>query len=270
VKQLRKELGKFERMPEQQTERGWIQGWLDTVLALPWTERTEDELDVEVARATLDADHTGLDEVKERIVERPTAVTASASAKARDHPKRGTRDRKRVAMVESERLCIGGSPQDLQFLFIGGKQDAREHRIARVECERITGFGKCCIQHRKVVIEKAARPVRQSRANIVQQRRQLLGGLPVAGFDGCKLRVDQRRAGQRCCIVLDEQGGQGNGECNEDGGCRGQWRSQRAQRAIIPTRYGNRPGQDIELNRRLVDTSPDRRVDRGGRLDLPR
>src|SRR3546814_3843961 len=56
-------------MPEQNMERGWIQGWLDTVLGLPWTERTSDELDVSVARATLDADHTGLDEVKERIVE---------------------------------------------------------------------------------------------------------------------------------------------------------------------------------------------------------
>jgi ATP-dependent Lon protease len=69
VKALRNELGKFERMNEQQPERGWIQGWLDTVLGLPWTERTDDELDVTAARATLDADHTGLDEVKERIVE---------------------------------------------------------------------------------------------------------------------------------------------------------------------------------------------------------
>ncbi len=69
VRALRKELGRFERMPEQNMERGWIQGWLDTVLGLPWTERTTDELDVDVARAALDADHTGLDEVKERIVE---------------------------------------------------------------------------------------------------------------------------------------------------------------------------------------------------------
>ena len=69
VRALRKELGRFERMPEQNMERGWIQGWLDTVLGLPWTERTTDELDVDVARATLDADHTGLDEVKDRIVE---------------------------------------------------------------------------------------------------------------------------------------------------------------------------------------------------------
>ena len=69
VRALRKELGRFETMSEQNMERGWIQGWLDTVLGLPWTERTDDQLDVEVARAALDADHTGLDEVKDRIVE---------------------------------------------------------------------------------------------------------------------------------------------------------------------------------------------------------
>ncbi|MGH9085966.1 MAG: endopeptidase La [Acidimicrobiales bacterium] len=69
VTALRKELARFERMPEQSMERGWIQGWLDTVLGLPWTERTDDALDVTAARATLDTDHTGLDEVKERIVE---------------------------------------------------------------------------------------------------------------------------------------------------------------------------------------------------------
>ena len=69
VKALRKELGRFERMPEQNMERGWIQAWLDTVLELPWTERSGDVLDVAHARDVLDADHTGLDEVKERIVE---------------------------------------------------------------------------------------------------------------------------------------------------------------------------------------------------------
>src|SRR3546814_19465874 len=56
VRALRKELGRYERMPEQTMERGWIPGWLDTVLGLPWTERTSDELDVSVARATLHAD----------------------------------------------------------------------------------------------------------------------------------------------------------------------------------------------------------------------
>jgi ATP-dependent Lon protease len=69
VKALRKELSRFERTSAQNPERGWIETWLDTVLGLPWTERTVDDLDIDGARAVLDADHTGLDEVKERIVE---------------------------------------------------------------------------------------------------------------------------------------------------------------------------------------------------------
>jgi ATP-dependent Lon protease len=69
VKALRKELARFEKTPQQAAERGWIEGWLDTVLNVPWTARTVDVLDVDQARATLDADHTGLDEVKQRIVE---------------------------------------------------------------------------------------------------------------------------------------------------------------------------------------------------------
>ncbi|MGH9185890.1 MAG: LON peptidase substrate-binding domain-containing protein, partial [Acidimicrobiales bacterium] len=66
---VERELGRLERTPAQNIEHGWIRTWLDTVLGLPWTERTEDHLDVEAARAVLDADHTGLDDVKDRIVE---------------------------------------------------------------------------------------------------------------------------------------------------------------------------------------------------------
>ncbi len=96
VRALRKELGRFERMPEQNMERGWIQGWLDTVLGLPWTERTADELDVTVARATLDADHTGLDEVKERIVELLAVRKLRAE---RDLDEEGTARRKPSAIL---------------------------------------------------------------------------------------------------------------------------------------------------------------------------
>ena len=50
-------------------EHGWIRTWLDTVLGIPWGDRTTDDLDIGDARRILDEDHTGLDEVKERIVE---------------------------------------------------------------------------------------------------------------------------------------------------------------------------------------------------------
>src|SRR5690242_6571863 len=63
------EVGKLERAGDQNPEAGWIRTWLDTVLDLPWNVRTVDAADLDAARAVLDADHHGLDEVKERIVE---------------------------------------------------------------------------------------------------------------------------------------------------------------------------------------------------------
>jgi len=69
VEAVERELGRLERSSEQNPEHGWIRTWLDTVLELPWDQRTEDDLDLVKAREVLDADHTGLDEVKERVVE---------------------------------------------------------------------------------------------------------------------------------------------------------------------------------------------------------
>jgi ATP-dependent Lon protease len=64
-----KEVAKLERTPEASPEIGWIRTWLDTVLDMPWNTRTEDSYDIAGARQVLDEDHTGLDDVKERIIE---------------------------------------------------------------------------------------------------------------------------------------------------------------------------------------------------------
>src|ERR1700753_1361332 len=64
-----REVGKLERSSDKSPESGWIRTWLDTVLDLPWNVRTEDSTDLTAARAVLDADHHGLDDVKDRIVE---------------------------------------------------------------------------------------------------------------------------------------------------------------------------------------------------------
>ena len=64
-----REVGKLERSSEQSPEGGWIRTWLDTVLDLPWNSRTQDSADLKAAREILDADHHGLDDVKDRIVE---------------------------------------------------------------------------------------------------------------------------------------------------------------------------------------------------------
>jgi ATP-dependent Lon protease len=64
-----REVNKLERSSDQNPEAGWIRTWLDTVLELPWNVHTTDNTDVVAARLVLDADHEGLDDVKDRIVE---------------------------------------------------------------------------------------------------------------------------------------------------------------------------------------------------------
>ncbi|MFE9837322.1 endopeptidase La [Streptomyces sp. NPDC005551] len=64
-----KEVEKLERASDQSPEGSWIRTWLDTVLELPWNERTEDAYDIAGARRVLDAEHAGLQDVKERITE---------------------------------------------------------------------------------------------------------------------------------------------------------------------------------------------------------
>jgi len=66
---VERELGRLERTSEQSPEHGWIRTWLDTVVELPWGVRSDDRLQVAEARAILDADHNGLEDVKDRIVE---------------------------------------------------------------------------------------------------------------------------------------------------------------------------------------------------------
>ena len=64
-----RELDRLERTSEQSPEYGWIRTYLDWMTEIPWDVRTEDNLDITDARRILDEDHTGLSDVKDRIVE---------------------------------------------------------------------------------------------------------------------------------------------------------------------------------------------------------
>ncbi|MGI9641874.1 MAG: endopeptidase La [Acidimicrobiia bacterium] len=66
---VEREIDRLERMSEQSPEHSWIRTWLDTMFDIPWGQSSEDRLDLNEAWAVLDADHTGLEDVKERIVE---------------------------------------------------------------------------------------------------------------------------------------------------------------------------------------------------------
>ncbi len=68
-KQALKELGRLERMGEQTGESSMIRTYLDWLIAVPWSKRSEEHLDPAGAREVLDADHAGLEDVKDRITE---------------------------------------------------------------------------------------------------------------------------------------------------------------------------------------------------------
>lgn len=65
----RKELRRYERMPEAAAESGMVRTYLDWLVALPWALPEEKPIDIEAARRILDADHFGLEKIKQRIIE---------------------------------------------------------------------------------------------------------------------------------------------------------------------------------------------------------
>ena len=69
AEQATKELGRLERMGEQSAEASTIRSYLDWLIAVPWSQKSDEQLDPVHAREVLDADHAGLEDVKDRIVE---------------------------------------------------------------------------------------------------------------------------------------------------------------------------------------------------------
>src|SRR6266436_9784402 len=67
--EVSRELDRLERTSEQNPEYGWIRTYLDWMLDIPWNVRSEDNYDLKKAREILDQDHTGLSDVKDRIIE---------------------------------------------------------------------------------------------------------------------------------------------------------------------------------------------------------
>ena len=98
LEQAERELSRLERMGDQTPEATVIRNYLDWLLAVPWSKRSEERLDPKYTREVLDADHAGLDDVKERIVE------YIAVAKLRKE--RGVEDDKRSGAI----LTLIGPP----------------------------------------------------------------------------------------------------------------------------------------------------------------
>ena len=68
-KKIKEEIGRYKRISSNNSESAVIRGYLETLLAMPWKKASQDNTDVEHAKEILDADHYGLEKVKERILE---------------------------------------------------------------------------------------------------------------------------------------------------------------------------------------------------------
>ena len=104
---IAKEIDRLERTSEQSPEHGWIRAWLDTVFEIPWGRRSQDRLDIAAAKRILDEDHTGLDEVKQRLLEHLAVrkLRADRGIDA-DAPSEGTRRLGTAGMI----LTLAGPP----------------------------------------------------------------------------------------------------------------------------------------------------------------
>ncbi len=66
---IEREINRLERIGNESMESNWIRTWLDTVFDIPWANSAAEHIELAAARTILDDDHTGLDEVKERLIE---------------------------------------------------------------------------------------------------------------------------------------------------------------------------------------------------------
>jgi ATP-dependent Lon protease len=107
-KEAQRELDRLSRLPTAAAEYGVIRTYLDWLTSLPWDERTEDVLDIPNAREVLEADHYGLKDIKERILEY-LAVRKLRQERAEELEQRESEDnirRERQGAI----LCFVGPP----------------------------------------------------------------------------------------------------------------------------------------------------------------
>jgi ATP-dependent Lon protease len=99
---VRKEIDRLEHTPPQSAEIAVLRSYIDWVLALPWTERTEDMFDLERTMEILDEDHYGLEGIKERIID----FLAVRQLRQRQASQSGQAKRESQGQI----LCLIGPP----------------------------------------------------------------------------------------------------------------------------------------------------------------
>ena len=108
-KQVKRELNRLERVTSASAEGGVIRTYLDWLLEMPWTQKVEDNLDLDNARTILDEDHYGLDKIKERIIEHLATFKLKKQAQ-QQLPESSSDSKTSKSYTVGTVICFAGPP----------------------------------------------------------------------------------------------------------------------------------------------------------------
>jgi len=199
-----RELRRLERVPRESAESQVIRTYLETVADLPWNERTDDRLDLKLAREILERDHYGLEDVKDRILEYlAVRKLQQARAEAEEKAVEGAEEPEEPT-TEATAEDVAAAAADVEEIKRRARGNADDRRGSTILFVGPPGVGKTSIarsiaeaMNRKYV--RVALGGARDEADIRGHRRTYVGALPGRIIEGLK------RAGSRNPVfLLDE------------------------------------------------------------------
>lgn len=125
---LLREVDRFAKLSGSNAEQGVVRTYLDTVLDLPWNEKSEERLDLAEAQAILDRDHYGMKKVKERIMEFLAVKTLAPTLKGQVLCLAGPPGVGKTSIAKSVAAALGRSYARMSLGGVRDEADIRGHR----------------------------------------------------------------------------------------------------------------------------------------------
>ena len=156
-KALLKEVSRLEKIPFGSNESSVVETYLDTVLELPWNEKTEENIDISAVQAQLDADHYGLEKVKKRILEQLAVRKLSDKAKGQIICLVGPPGVGKTSIAMSIGKAIGRKSHRISLGGVRDEAEIRGHRrtyIASMPGRIINGIRQAKVNNPLLILDE--------------------------------------------------------------------------------------------------------------------
>lgn len=156
-KALLKEVSRLEKIPFGSNESSVVETYLDTVLELPWNEKTEENIDIAAVKEQLDADHFGLEKVKKRILEQLAVRKLSDKAKGQIICLVGPPGVGKTSIAMSIGKAIGRKSHRISLGGVRDEAEIRGHRrtyIASMPGRIIAGIRQAKVNNPLLILDE--------------------------------------------------------------------------------------------------------------------